>query len=95
MTSTRSRGLPGRLPTPHTEAWDWQLRAACRNSGDAVFFPADGERPSQRDRREQRAKAYCVTCPVQRECLHYALFVQEPFGVWGGLNADERQRLSE
>jgi WhiB family redox-sensing transcriptional regulator len=30
---------------------------------------------------------------VQRECLEYSLAVQEPHGIWGGLNELERKRL--
>ena len=28
-----------------------------------------------------------------KECLEHALAVQEPYGVWGGLNATEREHI--
>ena len=31
-----------------------------------------------------RAKAFCVECPVKRECLDSAVERGEPWGVWGG-----------
>ena len=32
----------------------------------------------------EAAKAACLTCPLQRECLAGALERAEPWGVWGG-----------
>lgn len=32
-------------------------------------------------------------CPVQAECLKYALAADEEFGIWGGLDPRERQNL--
>lgn len=38
------------------------------------------------------AKQVCFTCPSQAECLSEGL--DEPSGVWGGLEEDERCTLS-
>ena len=43
--------------------------------------------------REKKAKAICARCPVISNCLKDALANNEPFGVWGGMSADERYRL--
>lgn len=32
----------------------------------------------------EAAKALCVDCPIQAECLAGALERREPWGVWGG-----------
>ena len=32
----------------------------------------------------EAAKAACLTCPLQQECLQGALERAEPWGVWGG-----------
>lgn len=32
----------------------------------------------------ERAKAFCLECPLKAECLAGALRRQEPWGVWGG-----------
>lgn len=75
----------------------WQLRALCRGNHAHLFFPPSTfERKEDRERREARAKAICSVCPVRRECLEYALSIQEPYGIWGGLTEMERrQRLAE
>jgi hypothetical protein len=39
------------------------------------------------------AKQMCNSCPVITQCLTYALQAEERFGVWGGLNADERAKM--
>ena len=39
------------------------------------------------------AKKFCSECPVRAECLTYALAVNEPFGIWGGLTPKERSAL--
>jgi WhiB family transcriptional regulator, redox-sensing transcriptional regulator len=49
----------------------------CWSTDPELFFaesPADVE----------RAKALCVGCPLQAECLAGALERREPWGVWGG-----------
>lgn len=35
----------------------------------------------------------CSSCPVQRECMDYAMEQAEMFGVWGGLTEKQRGRL--
>ncbi|MDQ6936400.1 MAG: WhiB family transcriptional regulator [Actinomycetota bacterium] len=82
-----------KLPTPVAEHWDWQIRAACRGLNAAMFFHPDNERGKSRRRREAQAKVVCARCPVTRECLRWALSVREPYGVWGGLSAAEREEL--
>jgi WhiB family redox-sensing transcriptional regulator len=39
-----------------------------------------------------RAKAICASCPVQSNCLSWALRTREPYGVWGGLSVEEREQ---
>ena len=80
-----------RLPPPVAEAWDWQLRAACRNVDSAYFFHAPGERGPSRARREERAKAICRSCPVIAACREHALAAREPYGIWGGLSQKDRE----
>lgn len=85
------RGQLAQLPPPQAEYWEWQRFAACRGTGHAVFFGAEGEQPSSRDQREREAKQVCARCPVQAQCLEHALTVAEPYGVWGGLTTSERR----
>ena len=73
---------------------DWQLRAACRGPQAEVFFPPGTfERKDEKLGREARAKDICRTCPVQRQCLDYAIAIKEPHGIWGGLNEAERRNM--
>ena len=75
-------------------ASSWESRAACRGAESAWFTPPiTGESPSERRVRERAAKQICARCPVRVECLDYALRVNEPFGIWGGLSERERRRL--
>jgi WhiB family redox-sensing transcriptional regulator len=82
-----------RLPKPVAEEWDWQLHGSCRSLESAVFFHPDNERGPARRTRQARAKQICGGCPVLMECREHALRTKEPFGVWGGLDEDERRAI--
>lgn len=74
----------------------WQLKASCRGPHAAIFFPpAHAERKDEKLRREERAKAICMGCAVRGDCLDYAVRINEPHGIWGGLNEVERKQLIE
>jgi WhiB family transcriptional regulator, redox-sensing transcriptional regulator len=64
----------------------WEQEARCRQHDPEMFF-------SPGARTERRAKAICGRCPVQRECLMFALESRSEFGIWGGLNGRERRQL--
>jgi WhiB family redox-sensing transcriptional regulator len=51
------------------------------------------ERKHERLARERRAKAVCAACPVREQCLAHAVAYDERYGIWGGLNQDERRHL--
>jgi WhiB family redox-sensing transcriptional regulator len=84
-----------RLPGPVADLWDWQLLAACRGADSSVFFHPEGERGAARRNRELQAKAICAGCPVRAECAAHALTVREPYGVWGGMSEEDRERAYE
>ncbi len=71
----------------------WSASAACRSTDAVHFFAPLGEPREQRARREHAARALCRRCPVEDDCLQYALRVQEPYGIWGGRTELERRRL--
>lgn len=66
----------------------WAERAACA-----------GHRDPQRWFPERSfggvglARAVCANCPVEAECLEYALANHIKVGVWGGLSEKERRPL--
>ncbi len=73
----------------------WRADAACRAQSAVHFFaPAHFERKPEKDAREGAARALCRTCPVLEPCLEFSILVQEPHGIWGGLNELERKRLT-
>ncbi|HEX2090533.1 MAG TPA: WhiB family transcriptional regulator [Actinomycetota bacterium] len=75
-------------------AYGWQWRAACRGEDTTTFFPpSEAETKEERVVREERAKSICARCPVRFECLEYSLTVPELYGIWGGLNEQERRPL--
>ena len=82
-----------RLPAPREGDWDWQVNAACRGLDTANFYHPENERGPSRARREQQAKAICAHCPVIENCLRWALAAREPYGVWGGTSAEERELM--
>ena len=72
----------------------WQESGACRNGDGADFYPPmHPERKHERLARERRAKSVCAGCPVRAQCLEHAIDVDERYGIWGGLNHDERRLL--
>ena len=46
-----------------------------------------------RSREVVNVKKLCESCPVQRECLAYAVANPELQGIWGGLTSKERLKL--
>ena len=72
----------------------WQQNGACRTGDGTDFYPPmHTERKHERLARERRAKSVCAGCPVRHECLEHAIAVDERYGIWGGLNQDERRLL--
>ena len=70
---------------------DWRDLAACRDSEPTLFFPVGTTGPAI-DQIEA-AIAICSICPVQEDCLQYALETNQESGVWGGYAEDDRRRL--
>jgi hypothetical protein len=73
-----------RFHGPQDWLGDWTARAACREPGAAsmiVYCRAQA----------RAAKAVCDRCSVVGQCLSAGL--TQPYGVWGGLLANERVQL--
>ncbi|WP_212910593.1 WhiB family transcriptional regulator [Streptomyces sp. TS71-3] len=71
---------------------DWRQYAACRNEDTELFFPIGTRGASLR--QAQEAKKVCHGCPVAEPCLRFALESGQRYGIWGGLDEDERERLA-
>lgn len=66
----------------------WMDSGLCGQTDPELFFPERG------DNSAKRAKRVCANCPVQFECLTYALEQSEnPHGIWGGTSERERAQL--
>ncbi|GAA1189904.1 hypothetical protein GCM10009654_54280 [Streptomyces hebeiensis] len=94
----RTTGPPGAEPTapaPDTghdaESWAWLRHAACVDEDPELFFPVGDSGPAAV--QAERAKAVCHGCPVERQCLEWALTTNRTSGVWGGTDEEERRRL--
>jgi len=81
------------ITRPFAGEWDWRVNAGCRGGDVETFFHPDNERGRSRVKRERRAKAICAVCPVVESCLQWALKAEEPYGIWGGLSAEDRCAL--
>jgi WhiB family redox-sensing transcriptional regulator len=62
--------------------------AACHGRTE-LFFAPRAERPQARVRREAKARAVCLGCPVLAECRWYARRHRE-YGFWGAESEEER-----
>ena len=66
---------------------EWADRALCAQTDPEAFFPEKGG-------STREAKKVCARCPVQTDCLNYAIEHKERFGIWGGLSERERRKLT-
>lgn len=74
----------------------WQRYAACRDEDPELFYPEKGVTRAARAeaaRRQARAVQICSGCPVMSECLQRSFDDREEFGVWGGVDEDERRAV--
>ena len=71
--------------------YTWRDGAICRDTDPELFFPVGttGQALLQID----RAKQVCGECPVQTDCLQYALETNQDAGIWGGTSEDERRSI--
>jgi hypothetical protein len=68
----------------------WLANAACRGMNTWVWFYKKPGRDGAHERLvKARAKGVCSQCPVRWRCL--AEYIEEPFGVFGGYDEDERE----
>jgi WhiB family redox-sensing transcriptional regulator len=70
---------------------DWRHHAACRDEDPELFFPVGTSGPALLQITE--AKSVCRRCPVNAECLNWALASGQDAGVWGGMSEDERRAM--
>ena len=71
----------------------WMDDASCRDDPDPdLWFRAtDMNHFTDRD----TAVSICSLCPVQTQCLNYAITEELTYGVFGGLMPDQRRKLQQ
>lgn len=92
----RRAGHPlGPVASPLTpdRAPDWRDEALCRRTpdSDAQFFPRGTTTPFRN--LAERTKEFCGFCPVRLACAEWALTRNMEFGIWGGLDENERASI--
>ena len=65
----------------------WVAEAVCAQSDPELFYPEQGAT------NHHTVKAMCRQCPVQTECLTFALDNNEQYGIWGGYGVKERTSM--
>jgi WhiB family redox-sensing transcriptional regulator len=71
----------------------WRHQAACNNRPTDYWFPEQSRTTTTITPANQLAITICHTCPVQQQCLTWALTKPETHGIWGGLTAEQRRQL--
>jgi hypothetical protein len=85
-TNRPARLLPITMPGPPAAALgEWHGRGLCVGEDPDVFFPSHGDPGT-------KAREICAACPVRDDCLKCATEADE-FGIWGGLDQQERRNL--
>lgn len=75
------------ISAPNFGTW----RLPCREVDPDMFFPVErnGNEPNV-----VAAKKICSTCPVQQDCLDYAMACGTSIeGIWGGTTRGERAKI--
>lgn len=65
---------------------EWAELGACADQPMADFFEAHSH-------KQVRAFAICSFCPVQLQCLEYAITNRIDDGIWGGTNKQDRKAV--
>lgn len=58
----------------------------CAETDPEAFYPEKGG-------STRHAKAVCLECPIQTECLEWAIEHGERYGIWGGTSEHERRKI--
>ncbi len=65
----------------------WKELGVCRGQDPDIWFPEKSRWA------EQAAKAICHTCPVEAQCMDYAIRNHE-VGIWGGTTERQRKKIA-
>lgn len=68
---------------------NWRQNAACRGQDPNDYIP---EKQNKKDTKHYD-KTTCASCPVQTQCLDYALANRAKKGLWGGTTPKQREKM--
>lgn len=69
---------------------EWRDNAMCRYMGNELFFNYGKKRGKAAQLTIQEAVRVCRVCPVQKQCLNFAVSNNIMDGIWGGMTPQER-----
>lgn len=89
LTDNRSHRQPW-----HALRWEghWRDDAACLTEDPDLFFPS-GTTGDAVLVQNAKAKRVCAHCPVVDDCREWSLRTMQQYGVWGGLDENQRRRI--
>src|ERR1700739_4327880 len=88
MTPDQSAALIAAGAVIEIEYGGWRRRAPPPHAHSHLFFPEGTSGPALAQLDE--AKRICLSCPVRRQCLTWAVDHDISSGIWGGATPDER-----
>ena len=84
--STAHCAIPIVMPGSATLSLDeWHARGLCVGADPEIFFPSHGDLGTE-------ARQICARCGAREDCLKYSTEADE-FGVWAGLDQQQRRAL--
>ena len=96
MTEQISRAKVGAVApkvAPTLDNYGWQFYGACRGEDPEKFFLENNLRGKDKVKKISIAKSICRTCPVVRECLEFSIKAEVRYGIWGGLDEEQRAEI--
>ncbi|HET6925155.1 MAG TPA: WhiB family transcriptional regulator [Candidatus Saccharimonadales bacterium] len=93
--SVTDEKLPDLAAVPWQDKRRWAWAAACRKVDPDMFYGSHSIYAKRPTEIERQAKKVCADCPVQAQCLTWALNARERWGVWGGMTVAEREALTK
>jgi WhiB family redox-sensing transcriptional regulator len=83
------------LPFPEVMA-EWRSQAKCKDEDGSLWFASKPKGINNSsikgiivNSRRKRAQRICKVCPVQYECLRYAVLNDFRDGIWAGYEMDD------
>lgn len=66
---------------------NWRDDGLCQETDPEIFFPGNGG-------SAREAKKICARCDVKEDCRAWTLETSPEHGVWAGLSARDRRKLT-